>query len=252
MSEARVFEILLYSFFALAATVFLALQLIVAPYGRHTRAGWGPQISSTAGWLIMEAPASLFFLAVYLFGENRFAAAPLALLLLWQIHYVNRAFVFPFRRRGGDKPIPLAIPLVALLFNLPNAYLNARWLSHFSSYQLSWLWDPRFIAGTALFFFGMGVNWQADRILRELRKPGESGYKVPTGGLYRLVSCPNYLGEIIEWSGWALATWSLPGLMFAVWTAANLVPRARANHKWYRETFRDYPPKRKAVLPGLY
>jgi protein-S-isoprenylcysteine O-methyltransferase Ste14 len=104
----------------------------------------------------------------------------------------------------------------------------------------------------ALFFAGLAVNWQADRILRELRRPGETGYKIPVGGLYGLVSCPNYLGEILEWTGWALATWSLPGLMFAVWTAANLVPRARANHKWYRETFSDYPPKRKAVLPLLY
>ena len=144
------------------------------------------------------------------------------------------------------------IPLIALLFNLPNAYLNARWLSHFGNYSLEWLWDPRFLAGTALFFGGMAVNWQADRILRELRKPGESGYKIPVGGLYGLVSCPNYLGEIIEWTGWAIATWSLPGLMFALYTAANLVPRARANHQWYRQTFNDYPKSRKAVLPLIY
>jgi 3-oxo-5-alpha-steroid 4-dehydrogenase 1 len=252
-SEARFYEILLYLFVALAVIVFVALQVITAPYGRHTRGGWGPIISSTAGWLIMEAPASLFFAGIYFLGDHRLAPASLVLLLLWQIHYVNRAFVFPFRRRGGERPIPLAIPLVALLFNLPNAYLNARWLSHFSGgYPISWLWDPRFIVGVVVFLFGMRINWQADRILRELRRPGETGYKVPVGGLYHLVSCPNYLGEILEWTGWALATWSLAGLMFAIWTAANLVPRARANHKWYRETFSDYPPERKAVLPLLY
>jgi protein-S-isoprenylcysteine O-methyltransferase Ste14 len=250
-SEARVFSYLLYLYLALAVITFVALQLITAPYGRHTRSGWGPMISSTAGWLLMEAPASLFFAVIYFLGEERFSPA-LLLLLLWQIHYVNRAFVFPFRRRGVERPIPLTIPLIALVFNLPNAYLNARWLSHFGRYTVEWLWDPRFLVGVVLFFSGMAVNWQADKILRELRRPGETGYKIPVGGLYGLVSCPNYLGEMIEWTGWAIATWSLPGLMFAVWTAANLLPRARANHKWYQETFTDYPPERKAVLPLVY
>jgi hypothetical protein len=44
------------------------------------------------------------------------------------------------------------------------------------------------------------------------------------------VSCPNYLGEILEWIGWAIATWSLAGWVFAIWTMANLAPRAFTNH----------------------
>jgi protein-S-isoprenylcysteine O-methyltransferase Ste14 len=75
---------------------------------------------------------------------------------------------------------------------------------------------------------------------------------VPQGGLYRWVSSPNYLGEIVQWAGWALATWSLPGVAFAVWTAANLVPRAQANQLWYRQRFPDYPPERKALIPGVW
>jgi steroid 5-alpha reductase family enzyme len=131
--------------------------------------------------------------------------------------------------------------------------VNGRWLSHFStSYGAAWLLDPRFLIGVALFLLGLRINWQSDQILRNLRKPGETGYKIPVGGLYRFVSCPNYLGELLEWVGFAIAAWSLPAAMFAVYTAANLVPRARQNHKWYRETFADYPPERRAVLPLLY
>ena len=63
---------------------------------------------------------------------------------------------------------------------------------------------------------------------------------------------PNYLGEIVVWSGWALATWSLPGLAFAVWTIANLAPRARSHHTWYQETFPDYPAERKALVPWMW
>jgi len=91
----------------------------------------------------------------------------------------------------------------------------------------------------------------ADAILVRLREPGGSRYRVPEGGLYRWVSCPNYLGEIVEWLGWAVATWSLPGLAFAVFTMANLVPRAMANHRWYRQEFPDYPETRRALIPGV-
>jgi hypothetical protein len=54
---------------------------------------------------------------------------------------------------------------------------------------------------------------------------------------------------MIEWTGWAIATLSLPGLVFALWTAANLAPRALKHHAWYRKTFPDYPQSRKAIIP---
>jgi len=34
-----------------------------------------------------------------------------------------------------------------------------------------------------------------------------------------------------------------------LWTIANLAPRALANHKWYKETFPEYPSQRKALIP---
>jgi protein-S-isoprenylcysteine O-methyltransferase Ste14 len=200
----------------------------------------------------MEAPASLGFFAVYVWGERRLDVVPLALLALWQLHYFNRAFVYPFRRRGGDKPMPLAVAALGLTFNIANAYLNARFLTHFARYPAGWLSDPRFVGGVALFLVGFAINQQSDEILRTLRAPGERGYKIPHGGLYRFVSAPNYLGELIEWSGFALAAWSPAALTFVVWTAANLAPRAWANHRWYRRTFPDYPTGRRALVPFLF
>ncbi len=108
------------------------------------------------------------------------------------------------------------------------------------------------ILGLTLFLAGFMINRWADRVLQNLRQPGEKGYKIPFGGLYRWISCPNYLGEIIEWAGWAIATWSLPGLAFAIWTFANLAPRARAHHAWYHQNFPDYPTERKALFPGIW
>lgn len=46
-------------------------------------------------------------------------------------------------------------------------------------------------------------------------------------------------------------TWSISGLAFFIYTVANLGPRAFANHRWYQETFEDYPKERRALIPFL-
>lgn len=125
------------------------------------------------------------------------------------------------------------------------------YFAHFAEQTLDWMWDPRFIIGSILFITGVAINWQSDNLLIRLRKPGETGYKIPHGGFFRWVSFPNYFGEIIEWTGFAILTWSLPGLSFLLWSCANLIPRAISNHKWYLNQFPDYPKERKAVFPFL-
>lgn len=148
--------------------------------------------------------------------------------------------------------MPLLIVILAIVFNLFNAYLNARWISHFGNYSFGWLTSPFFVVGTLMFGVGWLINLHSDTVLIHLRKPGETGYKIPKGGFFRWVSAPNYFGELLEWLGWAIATWSLAGLAFWVYTAANLVPRAITNHRWYHEKFTDYPKERKALVPYLF
>ena len=253
MSELTVFNGLLIGWFVLAIAVFVALFFMVAPYGRHLRSGWGRTISNRMGWVIMEAPAPVIFAVCFLLGNNVKTLTTLVFLVLWEAHYIHRAFIYPLGLRGAGKEMPLVVMSFALLFNAVNGYLNGRYVFTFSGgYSSEWLGDPRFITGLALFFVGYAINRQADRILRSLRQNGESGYKIAHSGLYRWVSCPNYLGEITIWIGWAVATWSLPGLAFALWTVANLMPRARAHHAWYRQHFPDYPPERKVLVPGLW
>ena len=162
-----------------------------------------------------------------------------------------RAFIFPLRIRETGKRIPLVIVLMAIVFNILNAYINARWISDLGSYADEWLTSTPFLVGLVMFVSGWFINQHADRVLLKLRKPGETHYLVPEGGMYRFVSCPNYFGEMLEWAGWAVMTWSLAGLAFAVFTVANLLPRALATHRWYREQFPDYPPARRAVIPFL-
>ena len=249
MDEATLHYWLTLAQFGLAAVTLAATLLVDAPYGRHIRGGWGPQISAKVGWIVMESPPVLVFGWIYAQGDHAVELVPLALLALWQIHYVHRAYIFPFKMRNAGKQMPLVVALMAVAFNCLNAYINARWLSQLGTYEASWLWDPRFIAGAALFAFGWRMNRRADEILFSLRKPGETGYKIPQGGWYRLVSCPNYLGEIVMWIGFALAAWSLPAVAFVAYSIANLAPRALANHRWYHDKFPNYPTERRALIP---
>ena len=109
---------------ALAVVTFVALCFVVAPYGgRHGRPGWGPTVPSRVGWVVMEAPASLAFVAFYLLGAHRFETVPLLFLLLWQAHYVQRAFVYPFLMRSGSR-MPVLLMLLAIVFNLLNASVS--------------------------------------------------------------------------------------------------------------------------------
>jgi hypothetical protein len=250
VSEAELHRWLCWLQLALAPITFLAVHFVTAPYGRHARPGFGPTVSARLGWILMESPASLLWLAIFLMGAHRAAPVPLLLATLWQAHYLHRTFVFPFRLPATGSRMPLSIALSGVGFNCLNAYINARWISQLGDYPLTWLADPRFALGVLVFVLGAIINVRADNVLLRLRRRG--GYHIPHGGLFDRVSCPNYLGEMVEWIGWAIATWSLPGLAFALYTIANLAPRARAHHQWYRGRFPNYPDGRRVLLPYLW
>ena len=236
----------------MAAATIVSLLVVSAPYGRHARKGFGPTVPARLGWVLMESPSVLLFGAIFFTGAHRFEAVPLAFLAMWWFHYLNRAFVFPARLPPTSQPMPLLVAALGMGFNFLNSVVNAGWIGHVGQYDSTWLADPRFWLGLGMFGLGFGINHRSDMRLLALRKPVETGYKLPKGGLHEWVSSPNYLGEIVEWFGWAVATWSLSGLAFALYTVANLAPRAWQHHQWYRQKFPDYPPQRRALIPFVW
>jgi 3-oxo-5-alpha-steroid 4-dehydrogenase 1 len=174
------------------------------------------------------------------------------MIALFFIHYLHRSLVYPLMIRTKGKKMPLVIMLSAMLFNTVNGSLLGNWFGRFAHYSSDWYFSPMFITGTILFIVGMIINWTSDYYLIRLRGKGDTGYKIPQSGLFKLVASPNLLGEIVEWGGFALLTWSLPALAFFVWTCANLIPRAVANRRWYREKFPEYPAGRKRLIPYLW
>ncbi len=245
------FDLFVWTWIALAFGTFVLLQFVTAPFGRHTRNGWGPMIQNKYGWLLMELPSFVIILVSLLFGSKE-NMVTWCIGGLWLVHYINRTFIFPFRIKSGNKLMPLTIVGSAVFFNLVNAGFNGFYLAEMSSYSEAWFSSWQFAVGLPLFVLGFGINLWADEKLMNLRKPGETGYIIPRGGLFNYVSAPNLFGEIIEWTSFAILAWSLPAASFAIWTFANLVPRAKDHHQFYLDRFPDYPKDRKRVIPFVY
>jgi protein-S-isoprenylcysteine O-methyltransferase Ste14 len=232
--------------------VFAVLLFVSAPYGRHVRKGWGPSIPNRLGWVLMELPSMLCFATFFLLGPGKPAPVTWLFFAVWIAHYTNRSLIFPFRTRTKGKTMPLVISLFAVIFNLVNGSLNGFYLSNFrAQYTADWLVDPRFITGAVVLALGVIINVRSDRKLLRLRNSAGNGYKIPYGGFFNYVSCPNFFGEILEWTGFAIMVWNPAGLAFALWTFFNLLPRGLDHHRWYRQNFEDYPKERKAVVPFL-
>lgn len=252
MITFELYELYAWTWIAVAVVTFIVLLKITAPYGRHTKSTWGPLISNKIGWFIMEFFVLIVLSYFIITGSNVQSLVNLIILGFFALHYINRSIIFPLRIKTNGKKMPVSIMFMALFFNLNNGFLIGYYLGEFKVYSIDWLQTPQFIVGTLIFVTGMLINWHSDTVLINLRKPGETGYKIPKGGLYNYISCPNLFGETLEWAGFAVLTWSLPGLAFFVWTFANLIPRAISHHNWYKEKFEDYPKERKAVLPFIW
>jgi len=248
---------------SLAVVVFIALNFVEAGYGITFDKKWGFAINNKIAWLCMEAPVFILMTVLCLSSPRmipfRMATSfvPFLMFLFFQTHYIRRSFIFPFLLKGKSK-MPVTVMLMGVLFNCCNAFMQGGWLffkSPEGMYPVSWLWTPQFIIGVIIFFGGMSLNIQSDKIIQNLRKPGDSNHYLPSKGLFRYVTGAHYFGELIEWAGFAILTWSVSGAVFALWTFANLAPRANAVYKKYQKLFGAETLKErklKRIIPGVY
>ncbi|MEI8204227.1 MAG: DUF1295 domain-containing protein [Bacteroidota bacterium] len=250
MTESLYYN-LLYGWIICSIILLPVLLKVSAPYGRFVRTGWGPMINNKLGWILMESPALIAFSLFVFAGKDKLNYLVFGFVALWLFHYFNRVIIFPFRLKTRGKKMPLLIAIFALCFNLMNAFFNGYFFGNLSKgiYEGNICYF-RIAIGMLFFIAGMFINWNADQTLIKLRKTG-TDYKIPFGKLYKYISCPNYFGEMLEWTGFVFMVWNLPALSFLLWTIVNLLPRALSTHKWYQNHFPDYPQNRKALIPFI-
>jgi len=207
-------------------------------------------------WCTMEQPAFLVPVAALItFAREGGSFHPgCVFLCMLALHYLQRAYVYPWLSRG--KNYPLHAWSMAMLFCASNGTAQANELLYGPCRMepLRVLYAPTALVGYALFAFGMAANIHSDYILRNLRKPGEKAYKVPVGGLFEYVSGAHFVGEIIEWIGLAVATRFSPApAAFAAFNVMGIGTRAIATHEWSLEFFGEkYPKGRKRLIPLVW
>lgn len=245
----------------LGVLVFIGLQFITPAYGMTFNNRWGFSVRSNLGWFIMECPVFFTMLLLYFvslaMGIKPFNIVTCVMFFLFQFHYFQRSFIFPLLMRGQSK-MPISLILLGMTFNTFNAIMQGGWLFFFApedTYPISWFWSPQFIIGTSLFLFGMVVNLHSDRVIRNLRSDVmDNNYYIPHGWMFTKISSANYFGEILEWTGFAILTWSVPGAVFLLWSIANIVPRSKAVYARYTQFFGEEftSLKRYKIFPYIY
>ena len=250
------FYIFLIVMVCIAVVVFVSLFFVDAGYGKFYTKKWGPAINNKLGWVLMEAPVFIAMLVLWLCSDRRDDLVRMAFLFLFELHYIQRSFVFPFRLRGNSV-MPLSIILMGVTFNVLNALMQGGWIFYLSPddyYGPDWLTTPKFIGGFIVFIIGMYINIQSDDIIRNLRKDGDSRHYLPKEGMFRYVTSANYFGELVEWIGFAILTWSWAGVVFAIWTFANLAPRASRIYDRYKVEFGNQldTKKTKRMIPFIW
>lgn len=250
------YYILLLIMSILAVVVFIALYFVEAGYGVFYSKKWGVPINNKLGWVLMELPVFVTMLVLWLRSSRVDNITCIVILVIFEIHYLHRSLVFPFLMRGKSN-MALIIMLLGMLFNCVNALMQGGWLFYKSPddyYTIDWLTTPQFIIGTIIFFVGMIINIHSDNIIRNLRKNGDTKHYLPKGGMFKYVTSANYFGELVEWIGFAILTYSLSGVVFVLWTFANLAPRAARIYNHYKSEFGDEldTKKVKRIIPFIY
>ena len=241
---------------AIALVVFVALYFVEAGYGYLFNPKFGRPIPNKVAWVLMECPVFIAMFIMWALSDVKTEAAPLVLFLIFQTHYFQRSFIFPMLLRGNSK-MPFGIMAMGMVFNTLNALMQGGWIFYLApqqGYYDDWFSKPYIYIGTAVFLFGFITNLHSDYIIRHLRKPGDTKHYIPKGGMFRYVSSANYFGEFMEWVGFAIASWSWSGVIFAWWTFANLAPRANSLYKRYEKEFGEEFSSlgRKRIIPFIY
>lgn len=240
--------------FLLAVITYVTQAAKPAPYGKHQTSNhsFGPLVHQRVAHTVSDAIPGvfLFSLVFFLYGIQK-ESINLILYSMWLSHYLHRGIIHPWIMRYSSLKTPVGISLGALFPNLLYSFLNADWIGS-ADFDENYFKDLRFVIGVIFFVAGYVINRYADFLLRGLRAKGDSKYYIPNGFLFDLISCPNYFGEMLEWFGWAIATWSVAGAVWLLFSSATFLPRATDNHKWYTKKFADYPKDRKALIPFFY
>ena len=178
------------------------------------------------------------------------------LALMFTAHFLKREIETIMIHRFGNDTMPLR----NIFKNSGYYWAFAFWIAFVTMHPL---YTPpscksaRTI-GPILFAVSELLNLKAHIDLRNLRPAGTRIRQVPRGILFKFISCPNYLFEILSWVAFTMASQSVAAACFTVVGAAQMTVWAIQKHKRYRKEFNGedgrelYPRNRRILIPFIF
>ncbi|OEL18783.1 hypothetical protein BAE44_0020199 [Dichanthelium oligosanthes] len=209
----------------------------------------GALLRSRDGMLVAYAPAFLAAAASFAVPGAVDGARAQLLSAALAVHFLKRVLEVLFvHRYSGSMPLDTAV-------TIGTSYLLSTVNMIYAQHLSRGLPDPPIdllYPGVVVFAIGIFGNFYHHYLLSRLRADGgggDKGYKIPSGGLFELVTCPHYLFEIIGFFGFAMIAQTVYALAVATGTAAYLAGRSCATRRWYESKFEEFPARIKALLP---
>ncbi|KKY22181.1 putative steroid alpha reductase family protein [Phaeomoniella chlamydospora] len=221
----------------------------------------GPQISWQTVFIVeylgpLLIHPAFYFLQPYIYGKNAYPSlSQSTFFALICLHFVKRELETLFVHRFSLATMPAR-----------NIFKNCAHYWILGGLNIApWVYRPSaptatqspntvlLYSGIVIYVIGELGNLSSHLTLKGLRSAGGKERGIPQGVFFRLVTCPNYMFEILAWFGMYFVSnlsWAL--LVMLVVSAGQMIIWGKKKERRYRKEFGDkYKKKRSTVLPGI-
>ena len=198
---------------------------------RYSKFRRGNGISPRLGTLIFDGAPVLFAIGYAMTLTATATPIQWIMAILFVLHFGKRCFEALFVHKYSG-PID-----VFSVVQITGFYSLAVWLGLFTTASVTQAPDMITWIGLATFAAGTFINAYHHVLLANLRAHGSNEYVIPRGGLFGVIVCPHYLGELLAWLGIALVSRQLAMYIWFFGEMAYLLIRSRNTLKWYHAKF---------------
>lgn len=235
-------------FFITEATGWLSLG-----YSKFARRNQRYSVRSQLGMFAIYFPAAVIYPSIHVLGDGAATTWHLVAMALIVVHFGKRCLEVLFVHRYSGVMNGWTVITICLLYSAVSWLLGEIATREVPAELVASAHLDRLLpVGLAVWLIGTGINLYHHVLLARLRKPGDKTYRVPSGGLFRFVACPHYLGEIIAWWGYALIFQHAAAVAVTATMTAYLMGRSHNTRKWYRSHVEGVPSSWRRLVPSVF
>ncbi|XP_031557314.1 steroid 5-alpha-reductase DET2-like [Actinia tenebrosa] len=213
-------------------------------------------LNARLGWTITYAmPAVTYDILWFIYGKP---SSPFHFIALgtYNAHFIKRILECLFVHKYSRNIEVMSVIQIGAFYTL-GASVQHYWCNVYTSANDgNRLMNNKIllIVGFVAFIGGEFINFYHHALLASLRPKGSApgNYVVPSGGLFDLLVCPHYFGEIIGWFGMAIL--GQHSCLYLSWLSmvAYLAGRSHQTREWYLNKLDHFPRERKNLFPYIY